>query len=130
MIAESLGASVRRRARRSTSPNATYDIVVEASSSTAGLRYAIRSTAPGGICSAVGYYIARNTGVPLMHMYANDVTLHLGVGHSRAVLPELLDWIHAHDFPAERVTTKVASFDDAPTAYAARTTKLVLQRST
>ena len=40
----------------------------------------------------------------------------------------MLDWVHANDFPAERVTTKVAPFDDAPTAYAARTTKLVLQR--
>jgi threonine dehydrogenase-like Zn-dependent dehydrogenase len=127
-IAQSLGAAVTHRARRSTAARATYDIVVEASSSTPGLRYAIRSTAPGGICTAVGYYIARNTGVPLMHMYANDITLHLGVGHSRAVLPELLDWVHAHDFPAERVTTKVAHFDDAPTAYAMRTTKLVLQR--
>ena len=114
-------AARTRRARQ-------YDIVVEASSSTPGLRYAIRSTAPGGICTAVGYYIARNTGVPLMHMYANDITLHVGVAHSRAVLPELLDWVHANDFPAESVTTKVADFDDAPTAYAIRTTKLVLQR--
>jgi threonine dehydrogenase-like Zn-dependent dehydrogenase len=127
-LAKSPGAAVTHRARRSTATHATNDIVVEASSSTAGLRYAIRSTAPGGICTAVGYYIARNTGVPLMHMYANDITLHLGVGHSRAVLPDLLDWVHAHDFPAERVTTKVAHFDDAPTAYAARTTKLVFQR--
>ena len=127
-IAESLGATVRRRARRSTSPHATYDIVVEASSSTAGIRYAIRSTAPGGTCTAVGYYVATNTGVPLMHMYANDITLRLGVGHSRAVLPELLAWVHAQDFPAERVTTKVADFEEAPTAYAARTIKLVLQR--
>jgi threonine dehydrogenase-like Zn-dependent dehydrogenase len=127
-IAESLGASVRRRPRRSTSPQATYDIVVEASSSTAGIRYAIRSTAPGGTCTAVGYYVATNTGVPLMHMYANDITLRLGVGHSRAVLPELLTWVHAHDFPAERVTTKVADIEEAPTAYAARTIKLVLQR--
>jgi alcohol dehydrogenase len=129
-IAESLGATVTRRGRRSTSPHATYDILVEASSSTAGIRYAIRSTAPGGTCTAVGYYVATNTGVPLMHMYANDITLRLGVGHSRAVLPELLAWVHDHDFPAERVTTKVADFEEAPTAYAARTTKLVLQRGT
>lgn len=127
-IAQTLGAAVVHRARRSTSPRATYDIVVEASSSSAGLRHALRSTAPGGVCTAVGYYLARNTGVPLMHMYATDITLHLGVGHSRAVLPELLDWVHAHDFPAERVTSMVAPFDDAPAAYAARTTKLVLQR--
>ena len=63
-----------------------------------------------------------------MHMYANDITLHLGVSHPRAVLPELLTWIHANQFPAELVTTQLASFDDAPSAYRARTTKLVLHR--
>jgi alcohol dehydrogenase len=63
-----------------------------------------------------------------MHMYATDITLRLSVSHPRAVLPELLAWVHEHDFPAERVTTHLAAFDDAPTAYAARTTKLVLQR--
>jgi alcohol dehydrogenase len=62
-------------------------------------------------------------------MYATDITLRLGVSHPRAVLPELLSWIHANDFPAERVTTRVASFDDAPAVYGARTTKLVLQRT-
>jgi alcohol dehydrogenase len=109
-------------------PANTYDITVEASSSTAGIRYAIRATAPGGVCTAVGYYVATNTGIPLMHMYANDITLRLGVGHSRAVLPDLLAWVHTHEFPAERVTTLVADFDEAPAAYTAHTTKLVLQR--
>jgi len=120
-IAESLGAGTHRRS--------TYDIVVEASSRARGIRYAIRATAPGGICTAVGYYLATNTGVPLMHMYANDITLHLGVSHPRAVLPELLTWVHENEFPAELVTTQLAAFDDAPSAYAARTTKLVLYRS-
>jgi threonine dehydrogenase-like Zn-dependent dehydrogenase len=127
-IAESFSAQAHHRSRRSTVPRSAYDIVVEASSSTAGIRYALRATAPGGICTAVGYYIATNTGIPLMHMYANDITLHLGVSHSRAVLPELLAWVHANEFPAERVTTLTADFDEAPTAYATQTTKLVLQR--
>ena len=96
-IAESLGAGTTRRS--------TYDIVVEASSRARGLRHAIRATAPGGICTAVGYYLATNTGVPLMHMYANDITLHLGISHPRAVLPELLAWVHENEFPAELVTT-------------------------
>ncbi|MGL6236623.1 MAG: zinc-dependent alcohol dehydrogenase [Segniliparus sp.] len=127
-IAESLGATARERSRRSTRPEGAYDVVVEASSSTAGIRAAIRSTAPGGVCTAVGYYVAANTGIPLMHMYANDVTLRLGVSHPRAVLPELLDWVRDNDFPAEKVTTELADFDEAPSAYAARTTKLVLHR--
>lgn len=35
----------------------------------------------------------------------------------------------SHGFPAERVTTHLAGFDEAPTAYALRTTKLVLHRT-
>jgi alcohol dehydrogenase len=63
-----------------------------------------------------------------MRMYATDATQRLGVSHSRAVLPELLDFVHRTGFPAERVTTLEAPWDDAPAAYAARTTKLVLRR--
>lgn len=65
--------------------------LVEATSRTSGIGRAIRATVPGGACTAVGYYVATNTWVPLMQMYANDITLHLGVFHPRAVLPELLN---------------------------------------
>lgn len=112
-----------------TDSRGAYDVVVEASSAAVGIRRAIRATAPGGVCTAVGYYVGRRTGVPLMHMYATDITLRLGVSHPRAVLPELLSWVHRHDFPAEQVTSLTADFDDAPTVYAARTTKLVLYRA-
>ncbi|MDM7489359.1 alcohol dehydrogenase catalytic domain-containing protein [Rhodococcus sp. CSLK01-03] len=127
-LAAALGADAGERSHSPHPLRRTYDIVVEASSRPAGIRYAIRATAPGGVCTAVGYYVAATTGVPLMHMYANDITLHLGVSHPHAVLPELLDWVHRHDFPAEIVTTRLAGFDEAPTAYLERTTKLVLHR--
>lgn len=125
-IAESLGATVRETSKRDMALVETYDVVVEASSSSGGIRQAIRATAPGGVCTAVGYYVAKNTGIPLMHMYAHDITLRLGVSHPRAVLPELLEWVSTNDFPAERVTTLVADINDAPRAYAERTTKLAL----
>lgn len=118
-----LGARSRRRAA-----TIRYDVVVEASSRAAGLRRAIRSLTPGGICTAVGYYLATGTRVPLMHMYATDATLRVGVSHARAVLPDLLAFIARRGFPAEDVTTLTADWDDAPTAYAARTTKVVIQR--
>jgi len=128
-VAHSLGADAHQRSRKSAAvPGNGYDIVVEASSTGAGIRNAVRATAPGGICTAIGYYVGTNTGIPLMHMYANDITLHLGVSHPRAVLPELLDWVHSNNFPAEKVTSHLADFDDAPTAYAEHTTKLVLHR--
>lgn len=48
-----------------------YLISVKAFSGAAGLDFALRSLAPGGVCTGVGYYVTKRTGVPLMHMYAN-----------------------------------------------------------
>jgi threonine dehydrogenase-like Zn-dependent dehydrogenase len=134
-IAESFGAHVHALARsgvasgpRRPSDIRRYDVVVEASSTAAGLRRAIRALAPGGVCTAVGYYLASGTRVPLMRMYATDATLRLGVSHARAVLPALLDFVRRSEFPAERVATLTAAWEDAPRAYAARATKVVLQR--
>jgi threonine dehydrogenase-like Zn-dependent dehydrogenase len=121
-IAAELGA------RTPAAPEGRYDVVVEATSRTAGLRRALRALAPGGVCSAVGYYLATGTRVPLMRMYATDATLRVGVSHARAVLPDLLAFVARTGFPAERVTTLAAGWDDAPVAYAARTTKVVLHR--
>lgn len=126
-IAESFGA----RAHPLSHPTRRggYDIAVEATSGAAGVRRALRALAPGGVCTAVGYYFASGTRIPLMHMYATDVTLHLGVSHVRAVLPDVLDFVSRTNFPAENVTTVLADWDDAPHAYLARTTKVVLHRA-
>jgi threonine dehydrogenase-like Zn-dependent dehydrogenase len=123
-IAESFGARTGRR----SDPLGTYDVAVEATSRARGLRAALRALAPGGICTAVGYYLASGTRLPLMRMYATDATLRIGVSHARATLPELLDFIARTGFEAERVTGLTADWDDAPTAYLAKTTKLVLAR--
>jgi len=106
-----------------------YDVVVEASSTAQGLRDAIRALRPGGICTGTGYYLAPGTKLPVMDMYATSATLNVGVSHVRPVLPELLDFVAASDFPAEIVTSLLADWEDAPEAYAAHTTKLVLHRA-
>jgi alcohol dehydrogenase len=123
-IAESFGA----RAAPLGAALDTYDITVEATSNARGLRAAIRALAPGGVCTAVGYYLATGTRVPLMRMYATDATLRLGVSHARATLPELLAFITRTGFEAEHVTTLTADWNDAPTAYLTKTTKVVLAR--
>ena len=63
-IAQSLGATVTHRPRRSTAARPTYDIVVEASSSTAGLRQPSGRPHRPGSARRVGDDLARNTGVP------------------------------------------------------------------
>ena len=133
-IAEMLGATPHATAskgklRRSDIPRRDYDIAVEGTSSAAGVDAALRSLAPGGLCQPVGYYLPVGTKVPLMHMYANDATLKIGVSNVRPILPDLLNFIAREKFPAEEVTTLTADWEDAPEAYVARTTKLVLHRN-
>jgi alcohol dehydrogenase len=133
-VADALGATVHRvdtNRRKSLLPAipGRYDVVVEASSKEQGLRDAVRALRPGGICTGTGYYLAPLTKVPVMDMYATSATLRVGVSHVRPVLPELLDFVASSGFPAERVTSLLADWEDAPEAYTARTTKLVLHRA-
>ena len=130
-IAQGFGATphqVAKNRRRSAARPAGYDVAVEASSQTSGLRDAIRALKPGGICTATGYYLATGTKVPIMDMYATSATLRVGISHVRPILPGLLDFVATTGFPAEQVTSLLADWEDAPTAYAERTTKLVLHR--
>jgi threonine dehydrogenase-like Zn-dependent dehydrogenase len=134
-IAQELGATPvevaggahwwRKHAPRHGGP---YLIAVDASASVAGLTYALRSLAPGGICTGVGYYFERKGGLPLMQMYINDTTLHIGVSHPRADLPQLLALLQTGKFRPERVTTLTADWDDAPRAFLEQTTKVVVRR--
>ena len=134
-VAESFGARVhkvdkpRRKSIVGVLPE-RYDVAVEASSGAQGLRDALRALRPGGICTGTGYYLSPGTKLPVMDMYATSATLHVGVSHVRPVLPDLLHFIATTGFEAERVTSLVADWDDAPEAYQARTAKLVLHRPT
>lgn len=132
-VAEGLGATVHevRRKRWTSVLSATtgrYDVAVEASSTEQGLRDSLRALGPGGVCTAVGYYVGMGTKVPVMDMYATTATLRVGVSSVRPRLPELLDFVARTDFPAERVTSTLLPWEDAPEGYAAHTTKLVVHR--
>jgi len=106
-----------------------YPITVDASSTLEGLRFAIRSLAPGGTCTGVGYYFKKDAGLPLMQMYANSSTLHIGISHPRAHLPEILQLIASKRFRPELVTSLQANWDDAHHAFLERTAKVVVGRA-
>jgi len=133
-IAEALGAqaipirSDRRLPHHASGFRDRYPITVDASSTAAGLRYAIGALAPGGTCTALGFYFRRGTPLPLWRMYLNDATLRVGVAHARAHLPAVLDLIAQKRFDPSVVTTLVAAWDDAPRALLESSTKVVLER--
>ncbi|HOX83398.1 MAG TPA: hypothetical protein PLJ60_03590 [Chryseolinea sp.] len=61
-------------------------------------------------------------------MYANDSTLHTGISHPRASLPDVLDLIGSKKFQPEKITTLLANWEDTTEAYLERTTKVVIHR--
>jgi len=136
-IAEALGANPieipkQRRAAwyRKQAPrrNGDYPISVDASANPDGLRFAIRSLAPGGFCTSVGYYFQKGVSIPLMQMYANCSTLHTGISHPRADLPELLELIKSNKFQPAKITTVLSNWEDAHEAFLERTTKVIVHR--
>jgi len=135
-IAENLGANPVQMpkatgwlAKNAPPRRACYLISVDASASADGIRFALRSLAPGGCCTGVGYYFLKNAKLPLARMYFNTTTLHLGVSSPRSDLPDLLALIANRRFQPEKVTTLVANWENAPQAFLEDTTKVVVQRS-
>lgn len=139
-IAQALGANpIQVPSKKERAPwyrknvplrNGAYPITVDARSRREGLGFAIRSLAPGGICTSVGYYFQSGTAIPLMQMYANSSTLHTGISNPRADLPEVLELIKGGKFQPEKITTVLAHWDDAHEAFLERTTKVVVHRPT
>jgi len=115
--------------RGSSLRSAGYPITVDASSTTAGLSYALSALAPGGNCTGIGFYVRKATPLPLWKMYMACATLRIGLSHPRADLPAVLALIEQGRFDPRQVTTLVADWADAPHALLERTTKVVLRRS-
>jgi len=106
-----------------------YPISVDASSTAAGLSYAIGALAPGGTCTGIGFYLRRTTPLPLWKMYLKCATLRIGFSHPRADLPAVLQLLENGLFDPGKVNTLVADWADAPHALLERTTKVVLRRA-
>jgi len=108
---------------------AGFAISVDASSTTRGLHYALRALGREGICTALGFYLRSGTPLPLWDMYLRGVTLKLGLTHSRAVLPAVLELIAGGRFDPSLVTSVVATWEDAPRLFTAPHVKPVVHRA-
>ena len=89
----------------------TRTVVVDASVN--HLRVALAHTAPDGIYDASGS-LHRSGRIPLLKMYARNVTLHVGRTHARAHIPQLLELIQAGRFNPSPILTCEGPLDDAP----------------
>jgi alcohol dehydrogenase len=83
--------------------------------STDPLSIALSHTAADGICSSSGG-LHRGARIPFFQMWARRTTLHLGLPHTRALMPHVLELMVQGSLRPEDVVTAVAPLDDAPAA--------------
>lgn len=110
-LADQLGMnalSPRRLRRRAIAP-----LVVHVSADP--LSIALDHTAPDGVCTSSGGFHPR-TRLPFLQMYIRRATLHVGVIHARALMPQVLELMRDGRLRPELITTAVAPLDDAPRA--------------
>ena len=105
-----------------------YAISVEASGTTRGLTYALSALAPGGVCTAVAFYLRRGTPLPLWNMYMKSASLHVGVSHPRTHLPALLQLVERGVFDPSHVEPLVGDWQDAHRVLLEPATKVIVQR--
>jgi threonine dehydrogenase-like Zn-dependent dehydrogenase len=109
-------------------PERRYPIVVDAGVTPAGLQYAIRSTAPEGICQSVSFYAGGDMPLPLGRLYTLGIRFSIGRAHSVALLPQVMPLIEQGRLRPQDVTTRVVDWDDAPHAFLEPAIKLIVRR--
>jgi alcohol dehydrogenase len=90
-------------------------LVLELTTTPAGLRRGLELTAPDGICSSAGG-LHGDAKIPYGLMFARNATLKIGRSHARAEVPAVLDLIASGRIAPERVNSNLGSIDDAPRA--------------
>lgn len=90
-------------------------LVADISATPAGLRLAVGLTAADGICSSSGS-LHPTTKIPTALMFGRNIMVTVARAHARALIPDVLDLISHGRLDPERVTTAIASMDNAPAA--------------
>jgi threonine dehydrogenase-like Zn-dependent dehydrogenase len=116
------GASLKRRL-------GAHPLTVDASTNPEGLACALRSTASGGICISTGIYFTGDIPLPLDEMYYTGMTFKTGHPHVRMNISAVLDLVSTGHLHPERITTEVATWDEAPEALLSFRTKLVVTQA-
>jgi threonine dehydrogenase-like Zn-dependent dehydrogenase len=106
-----------------------FPITVDANGTQEGIKLALSSTAPDGLCTSTAIYFGEQPQLPLLQMYTKIVTFKTGRVHARAAMPEVLGLAERGALRPELITTRVVGWPDAVEALVERDwTKLVLAR--
>jgi alcohol dehydrogenase len=106
-----------------------YPITVDASADPEGLKLALRSTSPDGVCTSTAIYFGDQPPLPLLEMYTKGITFRTGRVNARSAMPQVLGLAADGHIRPELVTTRRVAWDDAPNALAdGGWTKLVIER--
>jgi alcohol dehydrogenase len=90
-------------------------LVVDLTTTGAGLGTSLTCVSPDGICTSAGT-LHRTARVPALLAFGRNVNLNLGRAHARAIIPDVLELVQASGFAPEAVTTTLAPIEDAPAA--------------
>jgi threonine dehydrogenase-like Zn-dependent dehydrogenase len=126
-LARELGAQVHDQERpRRLGP---FPITVDAAGDPGALPFALRCTAPDGVCTSAAIYFTSPPELPLLEMYEKVITFRTGRAHVRADIPAVLQLAADGALRPELVTTRVVGWSDARAALLERDwTKLVAER--
>ncbi len=128
--AKRLGAEVIENRYRQDMPiDGQFPIVVEASNTREGLIYALRSTAPCGICTGISAPGRSVDGIPLAEMYMKGTTFTVSRVHARAEIDSVLDCARCGKIKHEDVIMRPVPFDQAIDAMTDPDTKIVFVRN-
>jgi alcohol dehydrogenase len=105
-----------------------YQITVDASADANGLACALRSLAPGGVCTSIGIYYGNETPVPLLDMFGTGVHFHTGRANARADMPDVLAFARTGRLRSELINSEIVAWDDAAEALAEPSMKPVFVR--
>lgn len=106
-----------------------FPITVDANATHEGIKLALSSTAPDGLCTSTAIYFGEQPQLPLLEMYTKIVTFKTGRVHARPAMPEVLALAERGTLRPELITTRIVGWSDAVESLIERDwTKLILAR--
>ncbi|MEM6301040.1 MAG: alcohol dehydrogenase catalytic domain-containing protein [Pseudomonadota bacterium] len=125
-VASALGAeAIATTYSASMAIEEQFDITVEGAGIPEALVFALRSTAPCGICTGVSAGIGTTAEIPLRAMYSKGITYQVSRVHARAALEELLMCDSCSKFQPHSLIDATLPFSSAIDAMGVDNTKTV-----